>query len=331
MSNIVEVDQLTKMYGDLTVINDVSLAIKEGKIYGLLGRNGAGKTTLMGIVAAQLFATSGTVRVFGEDPYESKRVLSQMCFIKENQKYPQYFRALDVLELSAAFFPAWDHEHALSLAEDFQLPLKRRIKALSRGMRSALGCIVGLASRAPLTLFDEPYLGLDVVNRAVFYNRLIEDYAEYPRTIVLSTHLIDEISRLLEHVIIIDRGKVLINEEAEVLRGWAFTVIGAEAKIKSFIAEGTGTILKREQIGSLASVTMLSQAPGSGSKKDILLLETGDQRSSKRSSDFTREQQGMDERKRAEVLGLEFAPVSLQQLVVHLTGGTFIKEGVPAI
>jgi ABC-2 type transport system ATP-binding protein len=176
MSSVVEVERLTKTYGDLTVVDTISFSIEMGKIYGLLGRNGAGKTTIMQMLAAHIFATSGEVRVFGEKPFENRRVLSQICFIRENQKYPDSFRVKDILDLSASFFPCWDREYAHLLSEDFQLPLKRRMKTLSKGMLSSVGIVVGLASRAPLTIFDEPYMGLDVVVRSLFYDRLIEDY-----------------------------------------------------------------------------------------------------------------------------------------------------------
>jgi ABC-2 type transport system ATP-binding protein len=168
MSNVVAVSNLTKAYRDVTAVNDVSFSIAAGQIYGLLGRNGAGKTTIMRIIAAQEFVTSGAVRVFGEAPYENSRVLSQMCFIKDTQTYPKYYRVIDVLEQAPFFFPSWDRAYALALIEDFRLPLHRRMKALSRGMLSAVGIVVGLASRAPLTIFDEPYLGVDAVARSLF-------------------------------------------------------------------------------------------------------------------------------------------------------------------
>jgi ABC-type Na+ transport system ATPase subunit NatA len=175
MGKIVELNGLTKAYGDVKAVNNVSFTMNEQKIYGLLGRNGAGKTTIMQMITAQLFSTSGELKVFGENPYENNHVLSQICFIKESQKYPDVYRIIDVLNISASFFPNWDHDYALSLAEEFRLPLKRRMKKLSRGMLSSVGIIVGLASRAPLTIFDEPYLGLDAVARSLFYERLIED------------------------------------------------------------------------------------------------------------------------------------------------------------
>lgn len=284
--HVVEVKQLTKSYGAVTAVNEVSFTLEPDKIYGLLGRNGAGKTTIMHMITAQLFATSGELKVFGEAPFENSRVLSQICFIKESQKYPDMYSVQDVLEVSSSLFPNWDRAFANELIRDFQLPLKRKMKKLSRGMHSSVGIIVGLASRAPLTIFDEPYLGLDAVSRALFYDRLIEDYSENPRTIILSTHLIDEVSRLLEHIIVIDGGKVLINEDAEELRGYAYSVAGTATAVESFIADKN--VLSREPFGSLltAGVTgRLSEA----------------------------------ERKKADALGLQIAPISLQQLIVQLT------------
>src|ERR1700709_1464569 len=120
------------------------------------------------------------------------------------------------------------------MLSDFRLPTNRRIKKLSRGQLSAVGVIVGLASRAPLTFFDEPYLGLDAVARQLFYDRLLADYAEHPRTIVLSTHLIEEISDLLEHVLLIDHGRILLADDAETLRATALTVTGPARQVATF-------------------------------------------------------------------------------------------------
>ncbi len=294
---VVEVDQLTKLYGNVKAVNEVSFSMQQDKIYGLLGRNGAGKSTIMSILTAQIFATSGKLKVFGEEPYENNRVLSQICFIKESQKYPDIYRVNDVLELSSSLFPNWNKPFARSLVEDFRLPLNRRIKKLSRGMLSAVGIVVGLASRAPLTIFDEPYLGLDAVARGLFYDRLIEDYTAHPRTVILSTHLIDEVSRILEHVLVIDNGKLIIDEEADTLRGRAFTVVGPASKIEAFAAGKE--VLSRESVGSFASVTVVGR------------LDSKD-------------------RQQAAALGLELDSVSLQQLIVHLTGGISNRKAAKA-
>lgn len=294
MTNIVEVKGLTKSYGQVTAVDHVSFTIEANKIYGLLGRNGAGKTTIMHMISSQQFATSGELKVFGEEPYENSRVLNQICFIKESQKYPESFRIVDVLEVAKSLFPNWDHAYAHALIDDFRLPLKRKIKKLSRGMLSSVGIVVGLASRAPLTIFDEPYLGLDAVARVLFYDRLLEDYTEFPRTVILSTHLIDEVSRLLEHVLVIDNGKLIMNEDAEALRGRACTVSGLATAVDSFTRGKE--LLERTAIGAAASATIL----GALSDRD---------------------------RKEAEAMGLEFAPVSMQQLIVHLTSTPIAGKG----
>jgi ABC-2 type transport system ATP-binding protein len=295
MSKVVEVRNLTKSYGGVLAVNQVSFSIEANKIYGLLGRNGAGKTTIIQIITAQQFATSGEVSVFGEHPYENSRVLSQICAVSDSQKYPNNYRVIDVLHQAAFFFPGWDREYAFALIEEFRLPLKRRMKALSRGMLSTAGIIVGLASRAPLTMFDEPYLGLDAVVRGVFYDRLLEDYAEHPRTVILSTHLIDEVSRLLEHILVIDQGRLVLDEDAEALRGRAFAVVGPAARVDAYTAGKE--VLARQPFGGMVSATIM----GNGNLED---------------------------RKHAEALGLSLTPVSLQQLIVHLTRETSARKAV---
>jgi ABC-2 type transport system ATP-binding protein len=286
MNAIVTLEHVTKRFGSLTAIDDVSLTLDEGRIYGLLGRNGAGKTTLMSLLTGQEFASQGRIDVFGKSPVEHSDILGQLCFIRESQRYPDDFEPRHVLRAAKWFFPNWDADFAAQLVEEFRLPIKRRIKKLSRGQLSAVGVIVGLASRAPLTFFDEPYLGLDAAARQLFYDRLLGDFAERPRTIVLSTHLIDEVADLLEHVLVIDRGRLIVDSDAEDLRGTAASVVGPRAAVDAFVAHRE--VLHRDGIGGLASATVnrLSEA----------------------------------ERAQANAAGLELAPVSLQQLVVRLTG-----------
>lgn len=288
MSTAIEVTGLSRRFGSLAAVDDVSFTVESGRIYGLLGRNGAGKTTLMQLVTGQDFATSGSIRVFGESPVENARVLRDVCFIKESQKYPDDFKVKHVLKSAPWFFRNWDAGFAERLVADFRLPVDRRIKKLSRGQLSAVGVIVGLASRAPLTFFDEPYLGLDAVARQLFYDRLLEDYSEHPRTVILSTHLIDEVSNLLEHVLVIDDGRIIIDESAEALRGTASNVVGTRAAVEAF-AKGR-SVLHREGIGGIASATLEA-------------LTTAD-------------------RKAAAEAGLELSPVSLQQLIVRKTNSS---------
>ncbi|KNY05096.1 ABC transporter ATP-binding protein [Microbacterium sp. GCS4] len=302
MTAVIEVQNLTKRYKDKRALDNVSLSLDGGAIYGLLGRNGAGKTTLMSILTAQNFESSGTVKVFGEHPYENTHVLNRVCFVRESQKYPDDAYPRHAFQAASLFFENWDQALADELIEQFQLPMKQTIKKLSRGQLSAVGVIIGLASRADLTFFDEPYLGLDAVARQIFYDRLLEDYAEHPRTIVLSSHLIDEVSNLIEKVIVIDNGQILLNEDTDAVRDRAVTVVGDAAKVDAW-ASGR-EVLHRESLGRVASVTVLGRLSA-------------------------------EERAEITASGLDLAPVSLQQLIVRLTQkaestptGDAAKEGV---
>ena len=277
---------ISKRYGDFAALDDVGFEIPENTITGLLGRNGAGKTTAMRILTGQEFATSGEAHVFGEAPHENQRVLSRVSFIKESQKYPESFKVHHALRAAGLMHPNWDEDYARSLVEDFQLPRNRKVSKLSRGMLSGLGVIIGLASRAPLTLFDEPYLGLDAVSRQLFYDRLLADYAEHPRTVLLSTHLIDEASELIERVVVIDGGRIRIDEDADALRGRAATVTGPASAVDEVTASREQ--LHREELGNVARVTVQGAFDAS-------------------------------ERSLAESRGLRFEPVSLQELVVRTT------------
>jgi ABC-2 type transport system ATP-binding protein len=211
-------------------------------------------------------------------------VLSQTVFIQESQKYPDTFRAVDVLRIAAGAYPNWDQGYADRLVEQYRLPAKRLIKKLSRGQLSAVGIVIGLASRAPLTFFDEPYLGLDAVARQMFFDDLLADYTAHPRTIVLSTHHIDEVANLLEHVVILDQGKVLLEADTDELHDAAITVSGKATAVDAFLAGRE--VLERKTLGTLATATFTPR--------------DGDELAAREA-------------------GLDLAPVSLQALFVHLT------------
>jgi len=286
MRSVIQVRDLTKRYRDKLALQDVSFEIEENTIYGVLGRNGAGKTTLMSILTAQNTATSGHVRVFGEDPFENARVLSRLCFVRESQRYPDDAAPRHAFKAASLFFPHWDQELADQLAEDFQIPMKRRIKKLSRGQLSAVGVVIGLASRAEITFFDEPYLGLDAVARQIFYDRLLADYAEHPRTVLLSSHLIDEISDLIERVLVIDDGRIIMDQSTEEARGQATTLVGSADAVARLVGERE--VIHRERLGRVESATFLGALTP-------------------------------EESAAAAEAGLETAPVSLQELIVRRT------------
>lgn len=282
----VRVRDLTKRYGDTTVLDSIDFDIPRDVICGLFGRNGSGKTTIMSILTAQNFATAGDVQIFGEAPYENAHILERMCFVRESARYPDDAKPKHAFAVAELFFPNWDADFAARLIEDFRLPLNTRIKKLSRGQLSAVGVIIGLAARTDVTFFDEPYLGLDAVARQLFYDHLLADYAEHPRTIVISSHLIDEIADLIEQVLVVDDQQIVVNESVEDLRDRAFSVVGPVADVDAFVAGREE--LHRERLGSVASSTVL------GALTD-------------------------DDRHRLTAAGLTTASVSLQELIVRLT------------
>ena len=254
MTIAIETRGLTRVHGQTRALDDVTLQIRENTITGLLGRNGAGKTTFMSLATAQDRPTAGEVQVFGQQPFEHAHVLERLCFIRDNQRYPDDYALHHALRAARIFYPNWDQGFADELVELFRIPGKTVIKKFSRGQFSAIGIVLGLASRAPITFFDEPYLGLDATGRGYFYDVLLRDYQAHPRTIVLSTHLIDEMDRLLERVVILDRGRVVRDAEVDELRGAAYRVAGRASGAEPFLAGRR--VLSRRAVGGLLSAVV---------------------------------------------------------------------------
>ncbi|UOQ59111.1 ABC transporter ATP-binding protein [Leucobacter rhizosphaerae] len=289
----IETRGLTRRYRGATALDDVTVQIHANTITGLLGRNGAGKTTFMSLVTAQDRPSSGTVHVNGRQPFERGDIIDQMCFLRDNQRYPDDYKLKHAIRAASIFYPNWDQATADRLIAAFRIPAKPIVKKFSRGQLSALGIVLGLASRSPITFFDEPYLGLDATARAIFYDELLRDYAEHPRTIILSTHLIDEMDRLLERVIVIDQGRVVRHDDVDAMRGSAFQVAGKAAEIDRFV-QGR-SVLSRRSIGGLGTA-VIGEAPTP------------------------------EDRAAAEADGLEISAVSLQDLVAAYGLGDAVTE-----
>lgn len=245
---------LTRRYRGVTALDDVTLDIHENVITGLLGRNGSGKTTLMALITAQDLPSSGSVRIDGKEPFENAAIGESMCFIRDNQRYPDDYKLKHAIRAARISFPGWSQPLADRLIEQFRIPAKTTVSKFSRGQLSALGIVIGLAARAPITFFDEPYLGLDATARSIFYDELLREYAEHPRTIVLSTHLIDEMDRLLERVIVLDQGRVVKHEDVDDLQASAFQVSGRAAAVETFTSGRQ--VLSRRAIGGLATAVI---------------------------------------------------------------------------
>ena len=285
MSDI-DASHLRLGYGATTVLDDLSFHLAGDKIYGLLGRNGSGKTTLLSAIAAFRPPTGGSLLVDGADPFENAEIMSRTCFIRDE---PDVYSAASVrfaLDFAAALRPNWDADYAAELVAKFELPLRKRVTSLSRGMKSALGIVLGLAARAPLTIFDESYLGMDAPSRYLFYSELLEDYIRHPRTIIMSTHLIEEVGSLFEEVIILHEGRLLLHEDTDTLRARGVTVTGEVDAVQRF-TDGMH-VLNEQRLGNTRSITVYGQL---------------DQRS----------------RRAAGAAGLQLGPVPVQDLFIHLT------------
>lgn len=288
MNATIEVRDLTKTYRGVTALGGVTFTVDDGSITGLLGRNGVGKTTVMSILAGHDRPTSGTVRIGGRPPYEDPSTLRSISYVRDNQRYPDSYRLHHVLRIAPAFAPNWDPELAERLVDAFRIPVRVDLKKFSRGQLSSVAIVLGLASRAPVTLLDEPYLGLDVTARGVFHDALLRDHAEHPRTVVLSTHLIEESQRLFDRVIILEAGRVAVDSPADQLHDRAFTASGTRAPVAAF-AVGRD-VLGRRDVGPLATVTV----------RGTLDAAT---------------------RQAAQSAGLHVSPVGLSDLVVAVGGG----------
>jgi ABC-2 type transport system ATP-binding protein len=226
MSPTVTTDHLTVRFGDTCAVDDLTVTVAAGRITGLLGRNGAGKSTLMTTLAGYRRPTSGCLLVGGTDPFEDAERMAETVLVRDRILNADTTSVKDHLHIAAAVRPRWDRALAESLLDRFEVPQRKRISKLSRGKQAAVNVVVGLASRAPLTMFDEPHLGMDAPSRYAFYDAVLADYADHPRTILLSTHIIDEIANLIEDVIIIDRGRLVVSDPAERLRARGAEVTG---------------------------------------------------------------------------------------------------------
>lgn len=249
----IEIKDLTKKFGKETALHQLSLKLSDRKIFGLLGKNGAGKTTLLRLLAGHFLPSSGDIKINGQTSFDNYNITKDICLIQESNNFYQKFKVGEILKLSAIFYPNWDAEEASQLLEVFKLKKKQKVHALSKGMLSALGIIVGIASHAPITIFDEPYIGLDASARSTFYELLLASYQEDPRMIILSTHLIDEVSKLFEEIVILHNGELLLQEKADELRTKHQLISGSKQAVDQAIS-GKNVIYQSELLGKKSAI-----------------------------------------------------------------------------
>lgn len=278
----IQIRSLNKSFGKKHVLKDITVEFAPNRVHGLLGSNGVGKTTLMSVILNHKFRSSGEVLIDGQDPRENAKILERTCFIHEDQKFHDDDTPASLLRILPTFYPNWDAELAERLASRFHLPMGTRAVKLSRGQRSALVIVIGLAARAPYTFMDEPYLGLDPGHRALFYEEFARAMAEHPRTVILSTHLIDEVSDLLENVVMLEDGRVTVDADIDQARDSAFVLRGLESVVRDLA--GDRQILREHRLGNILSITV------DGTATD-------------------------DDHRRADEVNVSVEPVTLQELV----------------
>lgn len=254
--NTLVATNITKKYKNTEVLHPTSLTIEANKIYGLIGRNGAGKTTLLSILTAQNPATTGSVAYAGQPVWENEKALGNLCFSRELNPMLLYgtnsYKGKHYLDMARCYYPHWDDAYAKRLIEDFELDTNKKIAKLSKGMMSMITIVLALASRAPITLLDEPVAGLDVAMRDRFYRMLLDDYEKTGRTFLVSTHIIEEAASIFEEIILIDKGSVLEKCNTEGYLAQFFYVYGRDDAVD---AATTGLpVLHKEGIGRQKTV-----------------------------------------------------------------------------
>ncbi|WP_353893645.1 ABC transporter ATP-binding protein [Proteinivorax hydrogeniformans] len=273
-------------YGDFEALKDISFSLMPGKIYGLVGRNGAGKTSLLSLMASFRTPSQGFIKIGGEEPFENSRVMPQVSFVYDSDYSVEEWSAMGYFEFAQLYRPDFDLEYAKKLAKRFKLPLDKPINKLSKGMQSSLNAILGLANRSALTIFDEVYLGMDAPTREQFYNEVIEEQSRNPRIMILSTHLVSEMEYLFDHVLILDKGSLIVDGPYDEVVSRGASITGNEVKVDRFV-KGMN-VLRTQKLGNTKSATVYGE---------------------------------IDEKERMEAQkqGLEIGSVSLQDLFIYLT------------
>lgn len=235
--NVIECTNLSKKYGQHRALDRLSLTIEGNKLTGIVGRNGAGKTTLLKLIAGFIHPTSGSVNVFSENPFNSLLVSANSIFIDDQMTLPPALTLADILEEAGRFYENWDEELARGLFDYFSFHPNTYHGNLSKGMRSTFNMILGLASRCALTIFDEPTIGMDTAVRKDFYRALLKDYLAHPRTILISSHHLDEVEDLLEDVLLVNEGKVRLHLPVSDLKEWAVGLNGKKSAVTRWVGE----------------------------------------------------------------------------------------------
>lgn len=281
---MIRCQNVNKRFLSKHALKDVDLQIKENTIVGLVGSNGAGKTTLLKIIAGCWRPTSGEVTVLNEKPFDNLFVATNSIFIDDTMVFPEVLTLTEIIESCALFFPNWDGELAKRLFTYFQFNEDAFYYELSKGRKSTFNALIGLAAHVPLTIFDEPTTGMDQTTRHDFYRALLKDYLANPRTIIISSHHLEEIEHLIEELIVIDEGKLFLHLPIDDVREYAIRVQGDKESVENFVRGRN--VIHEEEVGLNNYQVVVEK------EKNIAL---------------------------AEQIGLKISPVSASEVTVYLT------------
>ncbi|RDY31172.1 ABC transporter ATP-binding protein [Lachnotalea glycerini] len=266
------VESVFKKYGDINALNDINIKLEYGTIYGILGRNGAGKSTLINIISNRIFSDKGRVSLNGISVRENDLALQDIYVMSEQKYYPPKMKVKDLIYWTKKFYPSFDLEYSKEISSLFDLNWNKTVESLSTGYSSILKIVITLSINVPFVFLDEPVLGLDINHRDLFYKSLMKRFKDCKNTFVISTHLIEELSDIIEKVILIKQGKVLIDESKDTLLERARKVTGSKEIIANYIKNED--IIATENSGDIYKAYLLTNTDYSDIK-DITIEKLG--------------------------------------------------------
>lgn len=253
----IQIKNVTKKYNGLTALDNVSFSFEFGKIYGFLGRNGAGKSTLINVIANRIFADEGKVLVDDVPARENMKVQEKIFCMSETDLYDKDLKIKEHFKWINRFYDSFNIDKALEISEKFNLDTDKRFKALSKGYQSIFKLTVALSLNVPYVIFDEPVLGLDANHRELFYDLLLKDYEDGERTIIIATHLIEEVAHIIEEVVLIDKGKILLQESVERLLETGYSISGITKEVDDYCTDKN--VIGYDELGSLKIAYVLGE------------------------------------------------------------------------
>ena len=262
---MIELRQVTKKYGQTSVLKNITLSVDEPGIYCLLGRNGAGKTTLLKSIAGFQNITKGIIKVDGK-VIATSTLDTGVSYI---ENFAGHFNlpVQKLLKIASEVNPSYDYDFASEMTERFELDGKKKFKHLSLGMKTMVSTIICLASNKNVILLDEPVLGFDAIMRAEFYDMLTESFQRHPRIIIISTHIIDEIAKTIQKLIMIDRGNIRFFDTLKAVETKAFSISGLQKDVEA--ATRNLNIIGQDTVGGLATSYIFDTPPEQTASLDI--------------------------------------------------------------